>query len=590
MKIVCESCQAKYSIADEKVAGKVFKIRCKKCSEVIVVHGDQAVPEEAVAQPVMGDYPADAIWHVVIDGEQQGPYVPEQIGELLANGQIDWEAYVWREGFDDWLPACDAQDLVDAIMGQAEQQPAQTDMGQFPDAAYGAAAYAEPQAPVIAPMMGEGPAVGPAFMGDDPFADNGGGMFAAATVQESGPTGDLFSPGAGPSPFDTEAESAMNDGLMASSPRVSAQQAMTGVRNENSVLFSLKNLQALATGSGNPGGSTPPAAMGATSGYAAGEGSGLIDIRALASTTGVGQEDEVREKDELLTIGAKTGAFGTLGSPMMAPSALGAEEGSRNKLILAILGGSAILAAGIVAVAFVIRPSGPTPEQLAAAAAAMTPQTDQAAGPKTQVQKSEEEEVEEEEPLSEGEKAARAAAKAAEDNDTNESSSKSRSSSSSSRHRSRSSRGSSDSSKESASASAKEASSPASNSAKPKRSTGSESLDDLLSGAISGASKRRPARSTSSSSSSDSNLPKKPSRDQVMSALRKVQPAVSSCAGGQKGVAMAQIVVASSGRVKSVNVTQVTGAVASCIARAVRGARFPQFSDQQFSVKFPFRL
>src|SRR5690606_22445969 len=29
MKIVCDSCGAKYSIADEKVAGKVFKIRCK---------------------------------------------------------------------------------------------------------------------------------------------------------------------------------------------------------------------------------------------------------------------------------------------------------------------------------------------------------------------------------------------------------------------------------------------------------------------------------------------------------------------------------------------------------------------------------
>ena len=39
MKIVCEACQAKYSIADDKVRGKVFKIRCKKCSHVIVVRG-----------------------------------------------------------------------------------------------------------------------------------------------------------------------------------------------------------------------------------------------------------------------------------------------------------------------------------------------------------------------------------------------------------------------------------------------------------------------------------------------------------------------------------------------------------------------
>ena len=39
MKIVCDNCATKYSIADEKVRGKVFKIRCKKCSHIIVVKG-----------------------------------------------------------------------------------------------------------------------------------------------------------------------------------------------------------------------------------------------------------------------------------------------------------------------------------------------------------------------------------------------------------------------------------------------------------------------------------------------------------------------------------------------------------------------
>ena len=39
MKIVCGNCGAKYSISDDKVQGKVFKIRCRKCSNVIVVKG-----------------------------------------------------------------------------------------------------------------------------------------------------------------------------------------------------------------------------------------------------------------------------------------------------------------------------------------------------------------------------------------------------------------------------------------------------------------------------------------------------------------------------------------------------------------------
>ena len=37
MKIVCDACQAKYSIADDKIQGKSFKIRCKKCNHIIVV-------------------------------------------------------------------------------------------------------------------------------------------------------------------------------------------------------------------------------------------------------------------------------------------------------------------------------------------------------------------------------------------------------------------------------------------------------------------------------------------------------------------------------------------------------------------------
>ncbi len=39
MKVTCQSCQAKYSIADEKVRGKVAKIRCKKCGTTIIVNG-----------------------------------------------------------------------------------------------------------------------------------------------------------------------------------------------------------------------------------------------------------------------------------------------------------------------------------------------------------------------------------------------------------------------------------------------------------------------------------------------------------------------------------------------------------------------
>jgi predicted Zn finger-like uncharacterized protein len=37
MKVVCDSCHTRYAIADEKVRGKTFKIKCKKCGAYMVV-------------------------------------------------------------------------------------------------------------------------------------------------------------------------------------------------------------------------------------------------------------------------------------------------------------------------------------------------------------------------------------------------------------------------------------------------------------------------------------------------------------------------------------------------------------------------
>ena len=37
MKFVCDKCNTRYSIADERVHGRVLKIRCKACNHVITV-------------------------------------------------------------------------------------------------------------------------------------------------------------------------------------------------------------------------------------------------------------------------------------------------------------------------------------------------------------------------------------------------------------------------------------------------------------------------------------------------------------------------------------------------------------------------
>src|SRR5512141_1944450 len=45
MKFVCDRCQTRYSIADEKVRQKILRIRCKTCGNVILVQESAAIPE-----------------------------------------------------------------------------------------------------------------------------------------------------------------------------------------------------------------------------------------------------------------------------------------------------------------------------------------------------------------------------------------------------------------------------------------------------------------------------------------------------------------------------------------------------------------
>src|SRR5215470_400178 len=58
MKFQCDRCKTRYSIADEKVRGKILKIRCKSCEAVITVRdagagspGPRLVAEPAVTAP-----------------------------------------------------------------------------------------------------------------------------------------------------------------------------------------------------------------------------------------------------------------------------------------------------------------------------------------------------------------------------------------------------------------------------------------------------------------------------------------------------------------------------------------------------------
>ena len=138
MKIVCDACQAKYSIADDKIQGKAFKIRCKKCGHIIVVKpgGEVAAASSPVSAAVAVEKPQaaalrplprplrseQAVWHVVVDGEQVGPLTEAEVKDRLRAGQ-DQLGHVGLEGGFRGLDAALHGSRNDGPVGQDYAQP-----------------------------------------------------------------------------------------------------------------------------------------------------------------------------------------------------------------------------------------------------------------------------------------------------------------------------------------------------------------------------------------------------------------------------------------------------------------------------------
>jgi predicted Zn finger-like uncharacterized protein len=180
MKITCESCGAKYTIADDKVIGRKVKIRCKGCSTPIVVDGQKLGPS---APPGSPDAKAETLlpqpspdWSVNLSETDQRSMTTQQLVEAFQNGQITPEAYVWREGMADWVPLLDCAELAPLLTPAAgvlptpafpDQQPGYASPQAvhpgpgFPQPAQSAPAAAEPQPPPAEPSEAQPATVAP---------------------------------------------------------------------------------------------------------------------------------------------------------------------------------------------------------------------------------------------------------------------------------------------------------------------------------------------------------------------------------------------------------------------------------------------
>jgi predicted Zn finger-like uncharacterized protein len=216
MKITCQACGAKYTIADDKVRGRKVKIRCKGCSAPIVVDAQQGEAEGGAIDtgtPEMAG--ADAgleaadqgvppgAWSVNLSDTDQRTMTTEEIVAGYASGLITADAFVWKDGMADWVPVLECAELAGLL--NAPPAPAQANDSPAPRAA----------------------TVGGRSTG---AVDLFGSVDTAGSEDEEVATSAPL-PGALPQAGST----AYDDGKL------------TGARNENSVLFSLDALKAGVT-------------------------------------------------------------------------------------------------------------------------------------------------------------------------------------------------------------------------------------------------------------------------------------------------------------------------------------------------------
>jgi predicted Zn finger-like uncharacterized protein len=720
MKVVCESCQAKYQVPDERVAGKKLKIRCKRCGATVLIRGDlvtlgagsdngarDSVAPSASLSPIdsaalspastpslvsgalsgtnsharfAGDAHAGASaaasanganvhgpaanareiagfeWHASLDGDTRGPFSIEELRAWLNGTPSGWDAHVWHEGFHDWIEARACAELeppppatVERLQ-DADDQPTQTFQAQSVQGAQfmaelGSSTAQGLQSPVRRPQSQISPATRPRTASG--FAETARAAAVATGFGES-----IASSSVG-------AAAASGMGRMNSTQQSSGQLA--GDRHDDSVLFSTSSLHSMT------GTTAPSYTPGPNPGFASGEGSGLIDIRALASLARASTAQLSPNPASASKVGTAAAVASDTGISFGADEMRGrgrgrGEEGpaslssayarvdslapvshpatSNAALPLAILGGCALVAAAVLAAVLFTRSSrgaevvsGQAQDNSAAVAQpnheaeptepAMKPEQPNApgaegaaAGPngegKVAPLSAEEAEGEDEDELAAGKKRQPRQPHTASEEKKNAAPEEK------SKPKKEEKQDQADSAEEMLADRAKPvkaAPAPAPDGTKPAGSANdvgdllgaskqaakpapgkSAALDDVLTGSEKPAPKPAAAPPAAADDDDDSatGLPDSPSRQETLAAMRGVEPAVRACSTAAEpmtGTAEVAITIAGdTGRVTSATVTGITGNTGTCIARAVRAARFPHFNKPTFSIKYPYRF
>ena len=165
MKFSCDQCGTRYSIADQKVAGKRLRIRCKVCNYIMEVRGggqrslntyedSRSKTTIQATPPLQRDE-----WYYAIDGEPIGPLTLVALSDEIKHRRLHQDVLVWNERLTDWHAANTLPEFARLVPPPVPKKPPavpeteDTTMGQ---PLGGAATIPAAYGPMGGQLMGDG--------------------------------------------------------------------------------------------------------------------------------------------------------------------------------------------------------------------------------------------------------------------------------------------------------------------------------------------------------------------------------------------------------------------------------------------------
>ena len=135
MRIVCDKCDAKYVVPDEKIVRKTVRLTCRKCGNVITARVDDEVSESATLgkwrQNMAGLQKRDSSenpgWYYSFNGESFGPYTQAELETKVASPALQpiaEQCYVWHKTLETWRPLTEIEPFASAAIKPPPAPPA----------------------------------------------------------------------------------------------------------------------------------------------------------------------------------------------------------------------------------------------------------------------------------------------------------------------------------------------------------------------------------------------------------------------------------------------------------------------------------